>query len=92
MRANLAVDGGLILAEAYMMTLAPSLGREEAHDLVYVAARDAREGGRTLHDAVQTHLDRRALPPIEPVRPEDYLGEAQVMCDAALRHWRNGAP
>jgi 3-carboxy-cis,cis-muconate cycloisomerase len=38
MRANLRLDGGLLMSEALMMRLAPALGRERAHDLVY--ARD----------------------------------------------------
>ena len=43
MRRNLDFDGGLIMAEAYMITLAPELGRENAHDLVYAAVGEVRE-------------------------------------------------
>lgn len=45
MRANLAADGGLIMAESVMFRLAPALGRETAHDLVYAASREARAPG-----------------------------------------------
>jgi 3-carboxy-cis,cis-muconate cycloisomerase len=91
MRANLGADSGLVLAEAYMMALAPTLGREDAHDLVYVAARDARERGLALHDAVRAHLDDRSLVAVDPIHPGDYLGEAPRVCDAALARWRDGA-
>jgi 3-carboxy-cis,cis-muconate cycloisomerase len=36
---NLGVSKGLIVAEAVMMQLAPSIGRQQAHDLVYDACR-----------------------------------------------------
>lgn len=42
MRHNLTRDGSLLTAEASMMALAPELGRETAHDLVYRTARDVR--------------------------------------------------
>src|SRR5690606_30307481 len=37
MRENLDLTGGLIVAEAVMMGLAPVLGRQQAHDIVYDA-------------------------------------------------------
>src|SRR5437868_6624579 len=41
MRANLDLTQGLIVAEAVMMGLAPQLGRQQAHDVVYEACREA---------------------------------------------------
>lgn len=41
MAQNLNSSGGLIVAEAVMMGLAPKLGRNEAHDIVYAACREA---------------------------------------------------
>jgi 3-carboxy-cis,cis-muconate cycloisomerase len=38
MRANLDMTNGLVVSEAVMMGLAPYLGREHAHDLVYDSA------------------------------------------------------
>jgi adenylosuccinate lyase len=38
MRANLDLSGGLIVAEAVMLELGASLGRQAAHDVVYEAA------------------------------------------------------
>jgi len=41
MRRNLDLTQGLIVAEAVMMGLAPHLGRQNAHDIVYEACREA---------------------------------------------------
>ena len=48
MRANLNETGGLIVAEAVMMGLAPKLGRQRAHDAVYDCCRDSLETGRSF--------------------------------------------
>jgi 3-carboxy-cis,cis-muconate cycloisomerase len=45
MRSNLELTHGLIVSEAVMMGLAPSLGRERAHDLVYELCRKAATSG-----------------------------------------------
>ena len=52
MRANLQLDGGLIMAEAVMISLAESIGRERAHDLVYEIAQRAHEGQISFADAL----------------------------------------
>src|SRR6201990_3137719 len=49
---NLDISRGLIVAEAVMMGLAPQLGRQEAHDVVYDACRRANEQHITLADAL----------------------------------------
>jgi 3-carboxy-cis,cis-muconate cycloisomerase len=41
MRANLDLGGGLIMAEAVMLDLGATIGRQHAHDAVYDAAQDA---------------------------------------------------
>ena len=48
MRKNLDLTQGLIVAEAVMMGLAPHLGRQNAHDIVYEACREALRQGRSL--------------------------------------------
>ncbi|MFI7133111.1 adenylosuccinate lyase family protein [Nonomuraea sp. NPDC050153] len=90
MRANLDAEGGLIMAEAYMMRLAPALGRERAHDLVYKAAHEARERGRALADALRDVAgpDELASLGTLPVPPESYIGDAEAICAAALEAWR----
>jgi 3-carboxy-cis,cis-muconate cycloisomerase len=91
MRANLAADGGLIMAESVMFRLAPALGREAAHDLVYGAAREARASGTSLLDAL-----RPLLPPGREtllddahaaLAPEAYTGDPVGVCNAALAMW-----
>ncbi|MFM2398064.1 MAG: hypothetical protein RL341_221 [Pseudomonadota bacterium] len=88
MRKNLDLTGGLIVAEAVMMGLAPHLGRQSAHDVVYGACRTALQQGGTLADvlagmpAVTQHLDRAAIDHLTD--PMNYLGMAREMVDAAL--------
>src|SRR6201991_2727691 len=66
MADNLDISRGLIVAEAVMMGLAPAIGRQEAHDVVYDACRLANDKGMTLADAlsadprVSARIDRPA--------------------------------
>lgn len=88
MRENLEVTHGLIVAEAVMMALAPHLGRERAHDLVYDLCREASEQKRQLLDLlvatpeVAAHLDRERLAAL--CDPVNYLGLAGEMVDRVL--------
>ena len=88
MRRNLDMTGGLIVAEAAMMALAPAMGRGAAHDVVYAACRRALDQGTPLLDelaadsAVTRHFDRPALARI--VDPASYLGVAREMVDRVL--------
>ena len=88
MRANLGATGGLIVAEAVMMALAPHLGRQHAHDVVYACCRAAAEQGGALSEhlardpAVSRHLDRAALERLTD--PANYLGLAPQMVDRVL--------
>lgn len=52
MRENLGVHGGLPTSEAVMMALAESVGRVTAHDLVYDAAMEAAETGRSFQECL----------------------------------------
>ena len=45
MKRNLGLTGGLIVTEAVMMGLAPAIGRQKAHDVVYDACREVAVGG-----------------------------------------------
>jgi 3-carboxy-cis,cis-muconate cycloisomerase len=93
MRRNLDHDGGLIMAEAYMIALAPDLGRESAHDLVYAAVGEVRNSGASLAEAVAARLaeDGTASPlPAGGIAPQDYVGEAEAMCTAAIASWKSG--
>jgi 3-carboxy-cis,cis-muconate cycloisomerase len=50
MRANLDLGGGLIMAEAVMLDLGTTIGRQHAHDAVYDAAQDAFVRGKSFGD------------------------------------------
>jgi len=88
MAANLGISRGLIVAEAVMMGLAPMIGRQEAHDVVYDACRLANENGLTLADAlsadsrVATRIDRVTIDRL--TSPDNYLGLAPEMVDRVL--------
>jgi 3-carboxy-cis,cis-muconate cycloisomerase len=88
MRRNLDMTNGLIVSEAVMMGLAPFLGRNEAHDIVYDACRTVAEKGGRLADALATvpevskHLDRKALEKLTD--PANYLGAAREMVDRVV--------
>jgi 3-carboxy-cis,cis-muconate cycloisomerase len=88
MADNLDISRGLIVAEAVMMGLAPELGRQEAHDVVYDACRVASEKGLTLADAlsadarVSSRIDRATIERL--TSPRNYLGLAPAMVDAVL--------
>ena len=89
MRANLDTDGGRLMAEAYMMALAPHLGRGPAHDLVYAAVRHSRQHDVPLRDAVRDVVTPQVWSDVEPMLPwpQGYLGNASVICDEALGIW-----
>jgi 3-carboxy-cis,cis-muconate cycloisomerase len=91
MRANLDLDGGLVMAEALMMGIAPVAGRARAHELVYDLCARARVEGRPLREVVATDLpdDLAArLPDAEALLdPAGYLGEAEAIAGAAVSAW-----
>jgi 3-carboxy-cis,cis-muconate cycloisomerase len=88
MADNLDISRGLIVAEAVMMGLAPDLGRQEAHDVVYDACRAANDKGLTLADAlsadsrVSARIDRATIERL--TSPKNYLGLAPEMVDRVL--------
>ena len=88
MAANLEIDGGLIMAEALMIRLAPLLGRQEAHDAVYDLSAAARVSGVPLAEAARSFLADRGLADQVDLEPASYLGEAEAITDAAVERWR----
>jgi 3-carboxy-cis,cis-muconate cycloisomerase len=88
MAENLDISRGLIVAEAVMMGLAPDLGRQEAHDVVYDSCRVANEKGMTLADALSTdprvsaRIDRATIDRL--TSPRNYLGLAPQMVDRVI--------
>ena len=88
MTHNLGITKGLIVAEAVMMGMAPFIGRQQAHDVVYDACRAVNERGGTLAEAlaaipaVVEHFDRAAIDRLTD--PKNYLGLAPQMVDRAI--------
>jgi 3-carboxy-cis,cis-muconate cycloisomerase len=87
MRANLRLERGRTLAEAYMFALAPDLGREEAHDLVYEAALRSKEADIDLHDALVERAGPDGVAPAV-IEPDDYLGTSRADAEGAVADWR----
>jgi 3-carboxy-cis,cis-muconate cycloisomerase len=89
MRANLDLTQGLIVAEAVMMGLAPQLGRQQAHDLVYAACRTALAEKRPLVEVLLADpVAGKALPENRLralCEPGNYLGAAPAMVDMIVR-------
>jgi 3-carboxy-cis,cis-muconate cycloisomerase len=88
MRRNLDATGGLIMAEAVMMGLAPHLGRAQAHDVVHHACDVALRDSVPLADAlarepaVTARLDAAAIARLTD--PAGYLGGTAAFIDRAL--------
>jgi 3-carboxy-cis,cis-muconate cycloisomerase len=88
MRRNLDATGGLIMAEAVMMGLAPRLGREVAHHVVKHACDQALADSVPLAEAllrepaVTALLDRAAIERLTD--PANYLGSSADFIDRVL--------
>ena len=93
MRRNLDLTRGLIVAEAVMMGLAPHLGRQQAHDIVYEACRDAVQENRALLDVLMLNTAVTQALPADRLRalcdPANYLGTASAMVDNVVRQRPN---
>jgi adenylosuccinate lyase len=90
MRANLDLGGGLIMAEAVMLDLGRTIGRQHAHDVVYDAAQEAAVEGKAFADLlaadkrVTAHLDARGIAAL--LDPTAYTGLcAEMAREAAAR-------
>ena len=88
MKQNLDMSKGLIVAEAVMMQMAPFIGRQQAHDIVYGACRIVNEKGGTLAEAlnampeVTKHFDGAAI--ARMTDPANYCGLAPQMVDRVI--------
>jgi len=95
MRANLDLTRGLLMAEAVMMALGPTMGRQRAHDRVYAICRRVAAGGEAFLDAlaadpeVGRHLGRDELARL--LDPASYLGACDLMIDRVLARRRADA-
>ena len=96
MEANLDRSRGAIMSEAVMLALGRSVGRGEAHDIVYDACMRAFEDGRHLRDVlaeradVAAHLPRGDLDRLFDYRR--YTGAASALARAAVAAVRARRP
>ncbi len=88
MRRNLDATGGLIMAEAVMMALAPMVGRQQAHHLVASACDRAIAQGASLLDVLIADVEICRHLSVERLRallePESYTGLAGAFVDRVL--------
>jgi 3-carboxy-cis,cis-muconate cycloisomerase len=88
MRTNLESTDGLIASEAVAMALAGYVGRSDAHGIVELAARRARETRSTLIEvlaadpAVTRHLTREDLE--RHLSPERYIAAARALVERVI--------
>lgn len=89
MLTNLELDGGRIMAEAYMIAMAAQVGRDRAHELLYQAVRRSRDSGQSLHDALRGSVSGDVWAAVSPLLPSpaQYVGQAVPVCTAALEEW-----
>src|SRR5574337_886469 len=83
MRNSTNLTGGLIVAEAVMMALAPIFGRQDAHEIVYDACRHAIEHRSDLATELRRHPDLLTKLGADRIGelcdPAGYLGSARAM-------------
>jgi 3-carboxy-cis,cis-muconate cycloisomerase len=87
MEANLELEQGRTLAEAYMFQLAPELGREAAHDLVYEAALASKTRRVELLQTLREVTDDPGK--VAAMSPADYTGRAREEAVGAVSEWRS---
>lgn len=95
MARNLDLSNGLIASEALMMRLAQSMGRHEAHQLLYDAAQRSQSEGISYIAAIRQHplLAAHPLPEgwSEALTPQNYIGaSADLVADIVERARRQG--
>ncbi|MDH3703411.1 MAG: adenylosuccinate lyase family protein [Alphaproteobacteria bacterium] len=92
MRRNLDLSGGLIMAEALMLSLGAHIGRQEAHDVIYDTAQDTATGDKSFKEhlaanaMVKKHLTPEQVEAL--LDPTDYTGMSSHM---ALEQAARGA-
>ena len=90
MKENLNKTNGLIVAEAVMMSLAPHIGRQIAHDVVYECCRESLKNKIPFIDALLSEkvisnvFNKKQLEQI--VDPSNYLGAAPAMAQRLLNN------
>ena len=90
MKENINRTNGLIVAEAVMMALAPHIGRQIAHDLVYDCCRESIKNNVPFIDIllkdkeISNIFNRNDL--LKIVDPANYLGAGPAMARRLLNN------
>jgi len=91
MKRNLALNGGIAMAEALSTALTPHIGRREAMQHVEKLSRSAQRDGRSLRDVASTDAELlKWLPAADIDRalaPENFIGSAETFVANVLRAW-----
>ncbi|KAI9488141.1 L-Aspartase-like protein [Zychaea mexicana] len=93
MAQNLAMTKGLVVSEAVMMGLAPKLGRQTAHDIVYDACRAAIKEDQMLAHVLKQNAQVTGALSEDQVNhlcdPANYLGLSGIMVDRVLDNYKS---
>ena len=88
MKENIYKTNGLIVAESVMMALAPKMGRQIAHDLVYACCRESIKNDISFIDIllknkeISKFFNEQDL--LKMIDPSNYLGAAPTMAQRLL--------
>ena len=90
MKKNINQTKGLIVAEAVMMALAPHIGRQVAHDLVYDCCRKSIKNNIPFIDTLLSENDISKIfnknELLDIINPKNYLGAAPAMASRLLKN------
>ena len=90
MKKNIDKTNGLIVAEAVMMALAPHIGRQVAHDIVYDCCRQTIKNNIRFVDSLLADKNISKIfnenDLLEIVNPSNYLGAAPAMANKLLKN------
>ncbi|TDN54678.1 3-carboxy-cis,cis-muconate cycloisomerase [Buttiauxella sp. JUb87] len=93
MLENIKITKGLILSESIMMALAKSIGRSDAHHLLYEAAMESVLNNAPFSDCIRNQLNKgdiKAEINIEELLDESsYIGEAESCVDFVLQQYKS---
>jgi 3-carboxy-cis,cis-muconate cycloisomerase len=90
MQKNCEQDHGLLLAEAFMMHIAPKIGRDKAHRQLYVIAMHSRISGISFEESLREKLDPGYLHFIDDFSfdPKEHIGDAIKIAVSAVKKWQ----
>jgi len=91
MKRNLALNGGIAMAEALSTALTPHIGRSEAMQHVEKLTRSAQRDGRSLRDVASTDAELlkwlSAADIDRALAPGNFIGSAETFVANVLRAW-----